>query len=83
MKRKLSGSWSSLSLLLLVMVAAAPAANAGDAPKLAPALQPFVDDHSLAGAVLLVADGNQILNLEAVGWMDIAARKPMRTDSLF
>ena len=51
--------------------------------KLAPALQPFVDNHHIAGAVVLVADANQVLATEAVGMMDIAAKKPMRTDCMF
>jgi len=51
--------------------------------KLATALQPFVESHSLAGAVTLVADKNQVLDLEAVGYPDIAASKPMNTDALF
>ncbi len=69
-----------LALLLACRPGLAPAADAG---KIAPALQPFVDSHTLAGAVLLVANSNQVLALEAVGWMDVAAKKPMRTDCLF
>ncbi len=49
----------------------------------APVLQPFVDSHALAGAVVLVADKDKVLALETVGSMDLAAKKPMRTDSLF
>ena len=56
--------------------AAAPA-------RLAPALQHFVDDHVMAGAVLLVADKDKVLNLEALGWADVAAQRPMRTDDVF
>ena len=51
--------------------------------KLAPVLQPFVENHTLAGAVVLVADPDRVLDVEAVGWADIAAKKPMRTDSVF
>ena len=46
-------------------------------------LQPFVDRHELAGAVTLVASRDRILSLEAVGYSDIANRKPMATDALF
>ena len=49
----------------------------------AAALQPFVDSHSLAGAVTLVADKDRVLDVETVGYMDVAARKPMRSDALF
>ena len=47
------------------------------------ALQPFVDRHALAGAVVLVADKNKVLSLEAVGSADVAAGKPMGQDALF
>lgn len=50
---------------------------------IAAVLQPFVDDHTLAGAVTLVADREKILDLEAVGYADVAAGKPMQTDCLF
>ena len=46
-------------------------------------LQPFVDSHSLAGAVILVASKDEVLDLEAVGWADVAAKKAMQTDCLF
>ncbi len=51
--------------------------------KVAASVQPFVDRQELAGAVLLVADGAEVLTAEAVGWADIAARKPMQADSMF
>ena len=73
--------------LLLLSASAWIAVNsfAGDAPaiKLAPVLQPFVESHTLAGAVVLVTDPDKVLDVEAVGWADIAAKKPMRTDSMF
>ncbi len=42
-----------------------------------------MDDHTLAGAVTLVANKDKVLSLEAVGFADIAAKTPMRTDDLF
>jgi CubicO group peptidase (beta-lactamase class C family) len=51
--------------------------------KLASSVQPFVDRQELAGAVMLVADKDKVLAAEAVGWADVAARKPMQADSLF
>ena len=58
-------------------------ARDAQATDLAPVLQPFVESHTLAGAVVLVADPDKVLDVEAVGWTDIAAKKPMRTDSMF
>src|SRR5205085_5010598 len=55
-----------------------------DEPKTpAAALQPFVDRHHLAGAVTLVATKDKILSLEAVGWSDVQAQTPMKTDAVF
>ena len=50
---------------------------------IAPALQSFVDDHSVAGAVTLVADGVKILDLESVGWTDVKGQKQMPKDAMF
>ncbi len=46
-------------------------------------MQPFVDKHTLAGAVTLVASKDKVLSLEAVGFADVEAGKPMRPDALF
>jgi CubicO group peptidase (beta-lactamase class C family) len=51
--------------------------------KVAAGVQPFVERQELAGAVMLVADKDRVLTVEAVGWADITAKKPMQTDSLF
>lgn len=59
------------------------AARETAAPKLAPALQSFVDDHHIAGAVVLVADADKVLATEAIGMMDIATKKPMPPDAMF
>jgi CubicO group peptidase (beta-lactamase class C family) len=57
--------------------------NSAADKSIAAALQPFVDNHTLAGAVTLVADKDKVLSLQAVGFADIAAGKPMPTDALF
>ena len=73
-----------LSLLLFAALAiVTPVAHAAEARKIAPLLQPYVDSRTLAGAVTLVASKDKILDLEAVGWMDVAAKKRMRTDCIF
>ena len=50
---------------------------------LAAAMQPFIDKRILSGAVFLIANKDRVLGLEAAGYADIAAKKPMQTDSLF
>ena len=46
-------------------------------------LQSFVDARVLAGAVTLIASDEKVLSLEAVGYADLAARRPMAADTVF
>jgi CubicO group peptidase (beta-lactamase class C family) len=71
--------------VLFVTTRPAPAEDRAPAAteSITAALQPFVDNHTLAGAVTLVADREKVLSLNAVGFADIAAGKPMRPDALF
>jgi CubicO group peptidase (beta-lactamase class C family) len=47
------------------------------------AMQAFVDQGQLSGAVTLVADNAHILHLSAIGRRDIKNDLPMRTDTIF
>ena len=62
-------------------------AKAGmDAERLAriPArMKAFVDQGTVAGVVTLVARHGAVASLEAVGYQDLEAKKPMKTDSIF
>jgi CubicO group peptidase (beta-lactamase class C family) len=69
--------------LWLILLCASPLSSAAGPSATANVLQPFVDRHELAGAVMLVASKDKVLDLETVGYADIAARKSMRTDALF
>ena len=51
--------------------------------KLSASVQPFVEREELAGAVMLVASREKLLAVEAAGWADVAAKQPMRVDSIF
>jgi len=81
----------ALSLLTLLALSWATQPRAMQAQTVPPGLsvgvadvlRPFVDRHVLAGAVALVADKDRVLTLDAVGWADVAARRPLRTDALF
>jgi len=64
----------------LLLPAQTPPPSSG---QLAAAIQPFVDDQTLAGAVMLVASKDEIVDLEAVGYADLAAKKPMAVDDEF
>ncbi len=50
---------------------------------LASAIQPFVDGNYIAGAVMLAATKDRVLACEAVGYADLAAKKPMTVDAMF
>lgn len=73
-----------LALTALLGPSALPQDTAQDPARgPAQALQPFVDRHVLAGAVTLVATKDKVLSLEAVGFSDVKAGTPLRTDALF
>src|SRR2546422_2296561 len=69
-----------VAALLVVVI---PVRAADPAKGIAAQLQPFVDNHTLAGAVTLVASKDKMLSLETVGRGGIAAKKPMENDALF
>jgi CubicO group peptidase (beta-lactamase class C family) len=71
-----------LALFSLAVFALAPS-HAGEPPRIAAALQPFVDSHSLAGAVTLVASSNNILGVNCVGYSDVGAKKAIQPDAMF
>ena len=73
----LAGAIATVFLLALAPL------RADAPPSIAAALQPFVEKHTLAGAVLLVADKDKVLDVETVGFADIAAKKPMTKDAIF
>lgn len=61
---------------------AIPVQNGSPSP-ISAAMQKSIDEGSIAGAVTLVAQNGRVLSLEAIGHADIAAKRPMTTDSLF
>jgi CubicO group peptidase (beta-lactamase class C family) len=80
--------WSLAAMLVVASPLASPfaaalsAADAATEVDLAVSLKPFVDNHTLAGAVTLVANKGGILSHQAIGMADIAAQKPMTTDAV-
>ena len=62
--------------------------EAGDLDHLRPGavasvLQPYFDRGELGGAVTLTWHRGKVVQNDAVGWRDIAARSPMQCDSIF
>jgi CubicO group peptidase (beta-lactamase class C family) len=78
-----------LIFLFVGLPAALIAATADETPpaqqpkSVAAAVKTFVDDGTLAGAVMLVANKDKVLAVETVGWADIAAKIMMPLDALF
>jgi len=80
--------FTNLRLLLAVLLAPAAIVAAAEAQrvpaaKMVVALQPFVQEHQIAGAVALVATQDKVLCLEPVGYADLEAKTPMRADNMF
>jgi CubicO group peptidase (beta-lactamase class C family) len=82
-RRMLHIAWV-LAAVVAVVLAGPGRHSAAESPQtIAAALQPYISNHTLAGTVTLVASRDRVLSLVAVGYMDIAAKKPMKTDALF
>jgi len=70
-------------LSILVFILGCTAAAPQESSPIRAAFQDYVDRQQTAGTVTLVARKGKLLSLEAVGWQDIEARTPMKTDSIF
>ncbi len=73
-----------------VVATALPRARADDVglsaealARIAPALRAYTDAARLPGIVFAVARHGKLVQLDAVGFMDIKQRTPMRTDAIF
>jgi CubicO group peptidase (beta-lactamase class C family) len=78
-------AWMTVAALGLLLPTSGGSLRAEEpaAGKIAAKLQPFVDSHAMAGAVVLVATKEKVVDLEAVGFADIGAKKAMAADSMF
>lgn len=72
--------------LFLTSVPAAfllPRLRAAEPDGVSAVLQPYVEAGNLAGAVTLVADKEKVLDLAAIGYSDVEAKTPIKTDAMF
>lgn len=65
------------------LLAAPPVAHPEKLAAVGPRMQKFVDDSDLAGAVCVVGRKDGVVHESAVGFRDLAAKAPMKTDTLF
>ena len=72
-----------IKTLAAAALAVCVAAQSATATGITDALQPFVDNHEIAGAVTLVADKDKVLAIDTVGYCDLDAKTPMRADNIF
>lgn len=72
----------SVLLLLFALLTPTSYADTTLSPTRA-ALQAFVDDGSLSGAVAVVYQNGKVLSFDATGYRDLESKDPMRADSLF
>ncbi len=74
-------------LVAAIVASASPQQQSGlDPAKLAAIrtrMQDYVDQNQAAGLVTLVGRRGQVAHLEAVGFRDLEAKDPMRTDTIF
>ncbi len=73
----------ALPLLAFTLHGSLPAKEAPARAVLAGALQPFVDDQTIAGAVAMVCSPEKVLALEMVGFSNLETQAPMRADAMF
>lgn len=74
------------ALLLVLLSVSSNALRADEASlpdQISTVLKPYVESHSLAGAVTLVAGKDKVLDVSAVGFSDIPAHEAIKTDALF
>ncbi|MHB1081860.1 MAG: serine hydrolase domain-containing protein [Prosthecobacter sp.] len=69
--------------LFLLCLALASLSYGESASPLQPVLQSFVGKHIAPGVVVLVANKNKVLDLEAAGYASLANKTPMRKDAVF
>ena len=79
----LSHSRLCFALLMTLGSASLPARAESLSQSVAPALQRFDDDHTIAGAVTLVVGREGVKSLETVGVSDLKTQTPMAKDAMF
>jgi CubicO group peptidase (beta-lactamase class C family) len=73
------------TLLFTVLLATSTvfAAPAPKLPGIAEAIQPAIDAREISGATTAVVTKDGLVDLEAIGFADLAEQKPMQADSVF
>src|SRR5262245_19029330 len=72
-----------LAVLLCIVSGAAAQEYAAKLATLRSEFTGYVDRQQTAGTVTLVARKGKVISLEAVGWQDREAQRPMKADTIF
>lgn len=64
-------------------IRAEPTASSPALPGISEAMQPFVEQHEISGAVTAVVGTEGLTHLQALGEADLASHAPMRADTIF
>lgn len=72
-----------LAAILTTCVILTPLAREATLPGIEEAMRAMIANEEIAGSVTAVASKDAVLHLDASGYADIAAKRPMTTDSLF
>ncbi len=72
-----------ITVILTLSAALAPLAPEPKLPGIATAMQALIAKNEIAGAVTVVVARDKILHLDASGFADVAAKRPMTPDALF
>jgi CubicO group peptidase (beta-lactamase class C family) len=72
-----------LTAILAISATLAIAAVEPTLPGIGSAMQEMIAKHEIAGAVTAVVARDKVLHLEATGFADVAAKRPMTPDTLF
>jgi len=74
---------SRLAIVLAVTATLTVAGKEPTLPGIGTAMQDMIARNEIAGAVTAVVAKDRILHLETTGYADVAAKRPMATDTLF
>ena len=85
-ERSLSGRLIKLAVfavLINVPLTCFSQSRSSNEGPLAGVLKPYIEKHELAGAVVLVANRDRVIDREALGYADIADRRAMKPTDIF
>jgi CubicO group peptidase (beta-lactamase class C family) len=72
-----------LTFILALFATLAAAGQSAKLPGITAAMQEMIAKQEIAGAVTAVVGKNDLLHLDATGFADVAAKRPMQADTLF